>query len=496
MCEGIRDIKRMTNRTQYMETFYDTINGKAMRYILFILFIALVFPSYGADMNMVSVKAQKEYQKALAEAQAKKKEIFNSRASIEKEISETEKVVKQLHTETDKLRRRLTELKTAMARLETRRSSDKTKTANLFNTIRVVEEDLETTLAHSPFSVPFHERLVTVRSIMNKDHYPGIDDLKTISDLFFDEMRLSGKVLLYRGYFISRSGTKQTGDILVPGGFTCSYRTGKETGFLKYSANLGQFFALSALPSWSIRKNINRYMDGKTDEIYMDISNGAAIKQIIHHIGLTEEIMRGGPIVWPILAIGLFALIIIAERLLFLKRVHTKTDQLMGKINALASKGRWDECEDMLRVNKHGPVYNVLRAGIRARREKDRETIESILQEAILRELPRIERFLPTLNIMGSIAPLLGLLGTVTGMINTFHVITLYGTGDPRMMSGGISEALVTTMLGLTVAIPIMVMHTFLNCRVDGIVNDMEEKAVALTNIICRQHVSDHGSRP
>ena len=94
---------------------------------------------------------------------------------------------------------------------------------------------------------------------------------------------------------------------------------------------------------------------------------------------------------------------------------------------------------------------------------------------------------------MGSIAPLLGLLGTVTGMINTFHVIRLYGTGNPRIMSGGISEALVTTMLGLTVAIPVMVMHTFLNCRVDSIVNDMEAKAVALTNIICRQHMSNTG---
>jgi len=81
---------------------------------------------------------------------------------------------------------------------------------------------------------------------------------------------------------------------------------------------------------------------------------------------------------------------------------------------------------------------------------------------------------------------LLGLLGTVTGMISTFHVITLYGTGDPRMMSGGISEALVTTMLGLAVAIPIMLLHTFLNRHVEHIVGDMEEKAMTLTNIIHR----------
>ena len=91
------------------------------------------------------------------------------------------------------------------------------------------------------------------------------------------------------------------------------------------------------------------------------------------------------------------------------------------------------------------------------------------------------------LEVIALISPLLGLLGTVTGMISTFHVITLYGTGDPRMMSGGISEALVTTMLGLAVAIPIMLMHTFLSRRVEHIIGDMEEKAVALTNIIYRE---------
>jgi biopolymer transport protein ExbB len=88
--------------------------------------------------------------------------------------------------------------------------------------------------------------------------------------------------------------------------------------------------------------------------------------------------------------------------------------------------------------------------------------MENALQEAILREVPPMERFLSTLGMLAAIAPLLGLLGTVTGMIGTFHVITQHGTGDPRMMSGGISEALVTTMLGLSVAIPIMLAHTLL----------------------------------
>lgn len=93
--------------------------------------------------------------------------------------------------------------------------------------------------------------------------------------------------------------------------------------------------------------------------------------------------------------------------------------------------------------------------------------------------------------MLAAIAPLLGLLGTVTGMIDTFQVITQHGTGDPRMMSGGISIALVTTMLGLSVAIPIMLAHTLLGRAVDNIIGQMEEKAVALVNIVHKTRGND-----
>ena len=137
----------------------------------------------------------------------------------------------------------------------------------------------------------------------------------------------------------------------------------------------------------------------------------------------------------------------------------------------------------MCRALGRKPVPRVLLAGIQVK-DMGREHMESALQEAILGEIPRLERFLSTLGILAAIAPLLGLLGTVTGMINTFHTITLYGTGDPRMMSGGISEALITTMLGLAVAIPVMLCHTVLSRAVENTIGQMEEKAVAFVNTV------------
>jgi biopolymer transport protein ExbB len=120
--------------------------------------------------------------------------------------------------------------------------------------------------------------------------------------------------------------------------------------------------------------------------------------------------------------------------------------------------------------------------------EKDKtmdiETLELKLGEAILKETPSLERFQTLLKIISTVSPLLGLLGTVTGMITVFQAITLFGTGDPKIMAGGISGALVTTVIGIVVAVPMILMHTMVKSRSDSIIHIMEEQA---TGIIARR---------
>lgn len=157
----------------------------------------------------------------------------------------------------------------------------------------------------------------------------------------------------------------------------------------------------------------------------------------------------------------------------------------MATLRTRSAAGDWPGCIQACQA-ENKPVARVLAAGLAAR-NLSREDMENVLQEALLKEIPRLERFLSTLGMLAAIAPLLGLLGTVTGMINVFHVITLQGTSDPRLMSGGISEALVTTMLGLSVAIPLMLLHNILNRSVDRLVGDMEEQSVSLVNMIHKQ---------
>jgi biopolymer transport protein ExbB len=304
-----------------------------------------------------------------------------------------------------------------------------------------------------------------------------------MASLLFEEIMLSGAVNIQKGLIVDRNGTEVEADILMLGNFSAAYRVLSEVGFLLYSDTSNRLFALSKLPGSKNQKRIASYMDGQSDYSPMDISRGGALRQLTHRLSLLEQIPQGGPIVLPIMVILVLGVLIVMERGVFLFRYSINADQFMKCISNSISEGKWDECRTMCAKHETKAVPKIILAGLQAR-EMDRQDMENSLQESILKEIPRLEKFLSTLGVLSGIAPLLGLLGTVAGMIETFHVITYFGTGDPRMMSGGISEALVTTMLGLSVAIPLMLCHTLLTRRVDVITAQMEEKAVSFVNTV------------
>ena len=458
-----------------------------MRRMVILLSVFLCMSSWASaqDMRAASQQAERDRKAAEEAAWAAEARILEDRTGLVAEVTRLENREKELEGNLSRLQAQCEELRKEEEELSRAWSERELAFAELVGTVRTSARDLETILKHSPFTAERPQRLEPIRPLLDKEHFPGVDEIASMGDLFFDEIRLSGEVRLREGTLVDRSGQDRTGRILTLGKFTAVYDDGKEVGFLHYSEDGQRFYALSALPSWWIRRNLRRYLEGREEAVYLDLSGGGALRQITHKPDLWEELRSGGPIVVPIVAIGVLAMIIVFERTVYLRRVRGNTDRLMDEMNRLASQGDWTSCEGLLKKyqDRNWPVLNVLAAGLSGRHE-DRETQENILQEAILREVPRLERFLSILAVLGVIAPLLGLLGTVTGMIETFQVITLYGTGDPKMMSGGISEALVTTEVGLVVAIPIMLFHTVLSRRADHVVGDMEEKAIALANII------------
>ncbi|MEA3408745.1 MAG: DUF3450 family protein, partial [Candidatus Eisenbacteria bacterium] len=457
--------------------------------------VLIVAPGAQAqDVRDAARRADAERQAALERAQRAEDLILNDREALLIAVEEFEAEDGVLDARLTELEREVANLESHRERLADRWARRELEYKEISGNVRLAARDLAALLEQSPMTALRPERLDRVRSVLREGYFPDIEDISSMAGALFEEMELSGQVGLREASFVGRDGKEQTGQVMTLGAFTAVYRTsdGGEVGFLRYSQSERKLFALSALPPSGMVRTLRGYMDGTSESATIDISGGAALRQITQEVGLWEHLLLGGPIVYPILALGIIALVIVAYRFVFLKRVHGNTDRIMGQASALASKGDWDGCEAIVRKykDKKMPVIEVVADGLSARHE-DRATLESVMQEAILRELPRVERGLPMLAVFGAVAPLLGLLGTVTGMIETFRVITLYGTGDPRLMSSGISEALVTTELGLAVAIPIMLFHTFLSRKANAIIGEMEEKAVHLSNIILKEKL--HG---
>ncbi len=214
--------------------------------------------------------------------------------------------------------------------------------------------------------------------------------------------------------------------------------------------------------------------------IPVDTTGGEALEGITHSITLWEEFKLGGFVMIPILGLFVLAIIIAIFKTVELSRVKAAKGQDIEVILGHLRSGQ----KDAALSHAHavgGPVGEMLSAAV-ANSDQDREVMEEVLYEAIIKSQPKLERFLPFIAVVAATAPLLGLLGTVTGMIKTFKLITIVGTGDARNLSSGISEALITTKWGLIVAIPTLIMHALLNRKAKGVVSSMEQAAVSFLN--------------
>ncbi|NBD37006.1 MAG: hypothetical protein GVY10_00350, partial [Verrucomicrobia bacterium] len=214
--------------------------------------------------------------------------------------------------------------------------------------------------------------------------------------------------------------------------------------------------------------------------IPVDTTDGEALEGITHTITLLEEFALGGFVMYPILTLFTLAILIAVFKTVELSRVKSAKAKDIDIILDHLRNGKSDAALSHAK-SVGGPVGSMLCDAVENANE-DREVIEEVLYETIIKTQPKLERFLAFIAVVAATAPLMGLLGTVTGMIKTFKLITIVGTGDARNLSSGISEALITTKWGLIVAIPTLIMHALLNRKAKGVVGSMEQSAVSFIN--------------
>ncbi|WDE00189.1 MotA/TolQ/ExbB proton channel family protein [Thalassomonas actiniarum] len=288
--------------------------------------------------------------------------------------------------------------------------------------------------------------------------------IEEIERLWFElqrEMTQSGKVAKFTTEIVLANGERKQSEVTRVGGFNLLSQ-GK---YLEYINETGSIAELIRQPSARYLATAEQVTlaPAAITPFALDPTGGSILGLLVQAPDTQERVEQGGPVGYVILAIGLVGLLIALERFITLFIVGAKVSRQLKEKTA---------CDN----NPLGRVMLVKTQNP----DIDTETLELKLSESILREVPKLSSRLTLIKIISVVAPLIGLLGTVTGMINTFQAITLFGTGDPKLMAGGISQALVTTVLGLVVAIPMVFLFTLLHTRSRNIINILQQQSAGI----------------
>ena len=345
----------------------------------------------------------------------------------------------------------------------------------LFGVLQTVSGDAQGRFSNSLTNIQFPEReqfLVDLGAKMaSATELASIEDIERLRFELQREVTEQGKIVKFPYEIATADGERVTADIVRVGIFNVAHND----GYLSYDPETGNVSELQRQPEQArftgSTSDIVNTADGNV-RFGLDVTRGGILALLVDSPTLTDRINQGGIVGYCIIGLGIIGLLIAIWRWIGLGTDSRKVSAQLKRDTA----------------STDNPLGRVL-AAYESNQNADTETVELKLSEAALKEMPGLTKGLLFIKVVSVVAPLMGLLGTVTGMIKTFQVITLYGAGDPKMMAGGISQALMTTVLGLVVAIPMVLIHTLVSGQSKRIVNILHSQSAG----IVAQHAERNG---
>ena len=346
--------------------------------------------------------------------------------------------------------------------------------SELFGHLTAASGDLASTFEVSLVSAQYPDREGFLKDLIAKmsgsDRLPSITEIERVWYEMLREVKEQGAVAKFSTEVATPAGQITSRDVIRIGAFNVvdtagNYLAYQNDNLSELPRQPGGGFNGAAADMASANSGLHQVGIDPTGP-----TGGSFLAAIIDSPTPQERWHQGGYVGYAITAVGAFAFLLAFYRLLVLTLIS-------GKVTAQLKSSQ---------ANSNNPLGRVLKI-LEDNPAMDPETLELKMAEGVLRETPRLEAGLTLLKIIAAVAPLMGLLGTVTGMIITFQAITIFGAGDPKAMAGGISGALVTTVLGLLVAIPTVLLHTVVNGRAQRIIHILNERATGI--------VAEHAER-
>lgn len=334
----------------------------------------------------------------------------------------------------------------------------------LFGVVRQSANQSIGTISGSIVSAQYPGRDVPLRAVASATELPTLSEMEDLWMALLTEMTESGKVAKFDAQVVKLDGGVETKRVTRFG----TFHLATDSEYLILNNDTDQVQPLGRQPQSKIHNSIAAYQNaakGEITSIYLDPTKGNSLLRLNQQRStLMEYYHAGGEVGYIITVVFFIGLLIALERIIVLTVVG-------GKIRS--------QLKNLANPSDNNPLGRILRV-YHENKTADVENLELKLDEAILRETPKVDRGIGLIKLFSAVAPLLGLLGTVIGMILTFQQITLYGTGDPKLMAGSISLALVTTAQGLVAAIPLLFVHALVSSKAKSILQVLDEQAAGI----------------
>lgn len=392
----------------------------------------------------------------------REKRFLSAKESQALLLAESKAELKRQKAREAQLKARFEKNEIELGKLESVLKEKAGELGELFGVVRQVAADARSDMDSSLISAQFPGRIGKLQAISESSELPTVVQLENLWYLLQQEMTEQGKVVRFQGQVLSASGEPRKTDLVRVGPFNL-FADGL---YIRYLSETGTMLEFARQPE-------GRYLDmaealeeddSALVQVGIDPTGGVILGMLVKAPDVWERINQGGAVGYIILLLGGVGLIVVASRMVDLLRV---------------AKGVEQQLADLARITDDNPLGRILGVA-RDSDVDDMESFELLIDEAVAKEIPVLEQGQSLIKLLAAVAPLLGLLGTVVGMIETFQSISLFGTGDPKLMAGGISQALVTTMLGLLVAIPLLFLHSLMLTRSNAISQVLDEQSAGL----------------
>lgn len=414
----------------------------------------------GGDLDALLKKVKQESALRGKENSEREKVFLAEKSKQKKHLARAQAELKMLEAKSEQLNKVFAQQEKKLTALEGDLNLAVGTLGEMFGVVRQVAGDLRGQIENSVVSAEITDREPFAKRLAESKALPAMSDLEQLWFELQREMTETGKVTKFDSVVIAPDGSKNQKSVTRVGSFNL-VADGK---YLTYQAETKQVLELPRQPEGHFLGTISDLESSNGMTVFgLDPSRGSILSMLIQAPNFSERVQQGGLVGYVILALLALGLGLIVERYFALR----KQESLI--------KGQLDSKE----VDLTNPVGQMMQA-FENHKGEDLETIELKLDEIIIKNTPTLTRGIPTIKLLSAVAPLLGLLGTVTGMIVTFQSITLFGTGDPKLMAGGISQALVTTVLGLVCAIPLLLLHNWIANKSQALVQILEEQCAGL----------------